>query len=247
MYNGHMDNQSQQIITYIQQHVSQGISEADVRNHLLSSGWPQSAVDQAFIDYHAAQPTQAQPSVSMGSQTVSKRHKPPIVKIIGGGILLVIIIIVLIVALKPSSTKKVVVNLAKPAEQIQAQDTSQKNDVAMIASGIAQYISNNTGALPTATATDPTANTLDICGTSCTGTSKETVTLNYFKNTPAAVSFHAYSSTLTAPDTATAYIVNNATCNSSNTAIGTTTTSPDVAILYEQKTGSGTQQQCLSE
>jgi hypothetical protein len=231
MYNGHMDNQSQQIITYIQQHVSQGISEADVRNHLLSSGWPQSAVDQAFIDYHAAQPTQAQ----------------PIVKIIGGGILLVIIIIVLIVALKPSSTKKVVVNLAKPAEQIQAQDTSQKNDVAMIASGIAQYISNNTGALPTATATDPTANTLDICGTSCTGTSKETVTLNYFKNTPAAVSFHAYSSTLTAPDTATAYIVNNATCNSSNTAIGTTTTSPDVAILYEQKTGSGTQQQCLSE
>lgn len=116
-----------------------------------------------------------------------------------------------------------------------------------IASSIAQYISANNGELPTVTKEGPNTNALDICSANCNGAKNTTVHLSYFKNSPSSVEFHSYSSNLTAPNTSTAYIVNNAVCNSSNSGIGSQTATATVAILYEQQTGTGTKQQCISE
>ena len=234
-----MDNQSQQINEYIRQHFNQGFSEADIRAHLLSNGWSQEAVTQAFNQYHGGAtvlppiPTQP-PANSYAPPT--PHHKKSKAKVVVVGIMILLLTLPILLDI-----------LATPALQRNAANTSQKNDVAMVDSAVSNYVSAHNGALPSATAADPTAGALDICGADCTGSDKVTVTLSYFSNTPSAVQFHSYSSNLTVPDNKTLYIVDNATCKSDNSGIGSQATSGNVsaAFLYAYSSSSGLTQQCL--
>lgn len=89
-----------------------------------------------------------------------------------------------------------IVFLAVPALQRSARNTQRKNDVAGIASAIANYIDNNGGTLPTSTA--PSGTTTVLIGTgcttggagtgSCTGNS-ESVKLGYY--VPSKVQYYS--------------------------------------------------------
>jgi hypothetical protein len=243
-----MDDQTQQITDYIRQHISQGLSEADVRTHLLSNGWSQEAVTQAFNQYHsgAAVPPPMPAHQPANSYAPTPQHKKSKAKVAGIiGLVVVVGIIILIAHLLTSP--KTLDKLATPTLQRNAANTSQKNDVAMVDSAVSNYVSSHNGVLPTTTVTDSTAGTLGICGADCTGSDKVTVTLSYFKNTPTAVQFHSYATNLTVPDSNTLYIVDNAACKSDNSGIGTQTSSGNVsaAFLYAYSSGSGIVQQCL--
>ena len=237
-----------QITDYIRQRISQGYSEADVHTHLLNNGWSQEAVVQAFNQYYSAAavppPMSAQqPANSYASTPRHKKSKAKVAGIIGLVVAVGIIILLAHLLTSPKTLDK----LATPALQRNAANSSQKNDVAMVDSVVSSYVSSHNGVLPTTTATDSKAGTLDICGAVCTGSDKVTVILSYFKNTPTAVQFHSYASNLTVPDSNTLYIVDNAVCKSDNSGIGTQTSSGNVsaAFLYASSSSSGISQHCL--
>ncbi len=158
-----------------------------------------------------------------------------------------------------------IVFLAVPALQRSARNTQRKNDVAGIASAIANYIDNNGGTLPTSTA--PSGTTTVLIGTgcttggagtgSCTGNS-ESVKLGYY--VPSKVQYYSGTNAAANDNIATlgvtgaagttnyseyVLIVNGWTCNSANTALG----SPNdrtAAVLYQLE-GAGNSYECQEQ
>lgn len=250
-----MENQSQQIIDYIKQHLSQGFSEGGIRNHLLANGWTQQAVDQAFEQYYRGlspspstpPPQPVAPQFQQPNLSLNKRKRPLLEWVIGAVVVVVLLLLTLFIhfANSPSTVNK----LAAPALQSNADNTSRKNDVAMLTSALASYIDSHQGTFPQSTATDATPKTLDICGPNCSSPNKVTVQLGYYANTPSAVSFHSYSSNLEVPDLQTVYIVPNANCKSDNSGIGVSTIGQkylSIVVLYAIQSETTTKQQCLS-
>lgn len=138
-------------------------------------------------------------------------------------------------------------SLASPALQKTTDNTSRENDISKIAAALITYISNNQNVLPASTAADATPGTLDICGSDCSVTQKQPVTLGYYAATPAAVSFRAYANNLAVPDAKTVYIVTNATCKDDKSGIGDSSAdNQSLVILYAIQSGNGIKQQCLN-
>ena len=249
-----MDNQSQQIIDYVRQHLAQGFSETDIRAHLATSGWPQEAINQAFAQYHNTQgaPTPVAPPRPTVSSSLQQAHKSKSSLgkriIIGTAVLVVGIVVLFLILAASPKTPKTLDKLATPALETNSQNTERENDVAMLAGAISTYESNNQNALPQSTAADASPKTLDICGTSCTATTKSTVQLDYYANTPATTSLRSYATNLTVPDTQTIYIVPYASCKSDKSGIGTAAPGQYVvAILYALQSGKNTEQRCLQD
>ncbi len=242
-----MENQAQQITDYIHQHLMQGFNEATIRAHLMNYGWSHEAVAQAFSQYRGGAPTPPpMPSPQLSNTyTPTPRRKKSKAKIFGIAIAVVAVAVVATVIFLGSSPKTLN-KLAEPALKQNATSTAQKNDVGIIASAVANYVSTHSGVLPTTTDAD-SSGSLAICGTSCTDADKVTASLSYFKNADGAVQFHAYAGNLTVPDDKTLYIVNNAACKSDNSGIGVQANNvATAAFLFAADAGSGLTQQCVS-
>ena len=160
-----------------------------------------------------------------------------------------------------------IVFLAVPALQRSARNTQRKNDVAGIASAIANYIDNNGGTLPNSTAPNGATSKTVLIGNGCSATgtppctgNSESVKLGYYN--PSNVQYYSGTSTLANGDTIATLgvtgapsgtsnfqeyvlIVNGWTCNSNNTALG----SPNdrtAAVLYQLE-GAGNSYECQEQ
>jgi hypothetical protein len=250
-----MEEQSQQINTYIRQHFGQGFSETDIRSHLLANGWSQDAINRAFEQYRhessLQSPMAIPPQLSPHHQPPhldSKKHRHSLLKwlvVIVIAIVLIVVAALAYVSRHPATVSK----LERPALERYADNTSRENDVSKIASALATYISGHQSNFPQSTTADATPGTLAICGPDCTPTNKVTVQLQYYANTPSAVSFRSYTAGLTVPDGQTVYLIPNANCSADKSGLGTSTIGQkylSIVVLYAIQSGNGIKQQCLS-
>jgi prepilin-type N-terminal cleavage/methylation domain-containing protein len=138
-----------------------------------------------------------------------------------------------------------IVFLAVPALQRSARNTQRKNDASAVAGAIANYISDNGGAVPD-TGTISANGALTVSCTTGTGgcdktdANTETAKIGFY-----GAQTIAFDSTgkPTTPTTTTLSVEIGYTCNASNTAIGSA--SPrTAAILFELEPAS---QQCLEQ
>jgi len=175
--------------------------------------------------------------------SVKKSKIPRLVWIIAA-VIGVVIIVVLALLLNRGTSSKLINKASQPALIESAADTARTSDISQLAAGLSSYIANHSGNVPQKTAAGQSADTLLLCGSDCLPENEIPVSLSHYKNTPAAVSFRAYSSSLKVPDSETIYIVNKATCNSAKTALGVQTNASTAAILYALQTASTVKQQC---
>lgn len=251
MYNI-LDMQPNQTISYIQQHLQQGHTEADIRSHLLRNGWPQTAVDQAFADYHAVMGSQASPSLplvapntpasaNVGRAPLSARKRLP--KWLWAVPAATVLAVGIVLALHFITSPKTLDRLAQPAAERTAQNNAREVDANEIVAAMGNYISNYNGTLPQSVGSE-SATVLDICAARC-DENKTTADLRYYK--PGAVSLQAYAAGLTVPDAQTIYVVNGATCNQAKDGLGGKVSTGQVAVvvLYGLAASSGVQQKCL--
>jgi len=226
-----------------------GQSEAAIRASLLQNGWTVQAVDDVFAQYYGAAITPSQQVSSYQTQTsplitqpAIKRSFSPKLAIIAGVIGLIIIVgIVFLLSHGSKPASKDTDKLAQPALQENAADTARQNDAIMLASAISNYLAGHNGTLPQQTGSSGSPDTLNICGPSCTPATESSASLSHYKNTPQAVSFHAYANDLKVADTETVYIVPNAVCSGDSLGAPVQGTA---AILYELEKGE--KHKCLS-
>jgi hypothetical protein len=237
--------QNKELNEYIQKSLAQGHSRAAIRAQLLQYGWPQGPVDQALRSNDSrATGSAAKPIIAaqpLGPEKPkhkthkSRKRKTAIRRTIFTTLIVLLCIAAIVVAglLFRSSTffksfnNKTTQKNQSGLEQ-SAQDKARRGDVAVIISGIQQYITKNTGQLPISAAAGSTAHALNICGSSCNDATTLPVTLLFYK--PSAVTFHPYVQSLVVPNTDTVYIVPSATCNQG--ALSQKNTS-SVAVLYQ--------------
>ncbi len=157
-------------------------------------------------------------------------------------------IIEVLIVLAIAGLIMLIVFLAVPALQRNSRNTQRKNDASAVASAVANFLSNNGGALPTAKATDGTdANAVDLCAAACgAGVNFEAAKLGYY--TPANVSIAAGTANQKNTSSTTIIIATGFGCNSSNTAAGAVASTRSAAILYAvEGTGASTSTQCLEQ
>lgn len=149
-----------------------------------------------------------------------------------------------------------IVFLAVPALQRSARNTQRKNDVAAVASAVANYISNNNGVLPdyASPGTGGGGISVDVgCKvpagggpTGCSGTNIENAKLGFYTNPAANVKF--YTSPPgggSLPTTEQIWIIDGYTCN--GTTLGTAN-ARTAALLYATESGpSSASEQCLEQ
>lgn len=245
-------NTQVQLNEYIRQSLAQGFDLATIQAHLVQSGWPVQAAEEAVRLYGAQSPLATPlPMPPTAGYISPKKPRSKLPWIFGGlGVLLVIVVAAILIHGHAAAPKLVVKPVTDPAVtgaglstlQRNSQNTQRKNDVSAIVAGIDEYVSNHAGTLPTQTAPDTTAHQLDICGPSCAD-GKTVVALQYYENAVSAVSFHAFFEGLTVPDSTVVYIVPGATCNGTVIAAGQ---SRSVAVLFATIGTNGAEQQCVA-
>jgi prepilin-type N-terminal cleavage/methylation domain-containing protein len=151
-----------------------------------------------------------------------------------------------------------IVFLAVPALQRSSRNTQRKNDAGQVAAAVANFISNNSGKLPTSLGKDADTATLDLCaaggaaqggGTACTTTSGnnlETAKLGYYTassvyiNTAGAAAVTAVavgSESSSAVSTNSVVIDEKYSCNTS--AVGNPTSNSRSAAIFYVTEGGG--------
>lgn len=120
-----------------------------------------------------------------------------------------------------------VVFLAVPALQRNARNTQRREDAGNILSAVSEYVSNNNGAIPTATQANLGSGNTATLGT---GAGINTVPINLGYYDAANVSVVAYAANL-APTIDQAMVVLKATCNG-NAITNTGASARSTAILY---------------
>jgi len=256
-----MDPQLQQSLDYIREQLAAGQSEAAIRTGFAQSGWPQPAVDNLFTQYYAsqgnnpeatvpAQPATTTPPVTTSAEPVQSTQKPKrrlpkfFIPVIIGGVVLLVLILILALVLRGSTGSKVINKTSQAALTQNAGDVARKTDVAQILAGISNYVASHSGNLPDQTAAGNGPDTILLCGGRCTPASEMPVSLSHYKNTPQAVSFHAYAKDLKVPDAETVYIVGNTSCNGDS--LGATNQPSRAAVLFASPNGSSLKQQCVN-
>jgi len=245
--------QPNQTTDYIHQQLSQGYSEAAIRQALVQSGWQPAQVDQAFAQYYALGGTPAmQPGAQPAGQAraASKSNKPFILALAVFACLLILVVVIAVVVAAThkkspdQSTASPVTAGSNSYLQRQADLTSEKNDASALAAAIDEFIANNNGSVPQSIVPGSAANTWDVCAAACTTGYKSTATLNYFKNAPQAVQIKPFKSGLKAPDENTVYVVPAAKCQNDTTAVAADSTR-EFALLFASAEPSGLNQLCV--
>lgn len=146
-------------------------------------------------------------------------------------------IIEVLIVLAIAGLIMLIVFLAVPALQRNSRNTQRKNDASALLGAISEHISNNNGALPTAS------------GQFNVVFANSTPKLGYYQ-TPTQVQYNYSGSAraVTAPTTnATDSIVvgNNSKCQNATTSYGTGATTRSVVAMYTIETSNGTTTQCI--
>lgn len=176
------------------------------------------------------------------------------IKKTNGGFTIVEVMIVLAIA----AMILLIVLLAVPALQRNSRNTQRKNDASQIAAGVATFISNNGGNLPSGLAVN--GNNVLLCATggaaqatgACGTGNSETVRLGYY--TPGQIWRDANTTGITVGTTASATVVTTnsviidqqRTCNAAGTDIGGYN-QRSAAILFANEGGGNGSLQCIEQ
>jgi len=216
--------EGQQIVDYIRQTLQAGHGEADIRSHLLASGWPEAAVDEAFTRYrqsvtpvvrkdtHKQGPKRLR-AVSLKSRWQKAAGLAVLACLVGAGIYL-----------SRSHMKQPAV--AAQTVHVLTDSEKRRSDVMAVAGGMGQF-SAAYSALPIKTVA-AASGALEFCGASCDPTNPDVVQLTFYN--PANVRIVPFSIGLPAPGTENMVVVAAGKCNGS-TLDGQAATKPRAAVL----------------
>jgi prepilin-type N-terminal cleavage/methylation domain-containing protein len=147
-----------------------------------------------------------------------------------------------------------IVFLAVPALQRNARNTQRRNDAGQISAAIATYEAN-TNSAPQSVGVDPSPNTIDICGVSCSSSVGSSVRLGFYEATVvdpgAAVELHNPPDSPPYQDRDTEEIIVEVGrgCDPTNTFVGATANPKSYAVLYalETSVSPGYQSRCVEQ
>lgn len=136
-----------------------------------------------------------------------------------------------------------IVFLAVPGLQRSSRNTQRKNDVSAIAGAIANYLTNNGGAVPAAVGAN--GNDVLVCGASCAVGNTETAKLGYYL--PANISLVANNAAPAAATKDTVIIDTGYACNATNTGIGSASARTAAVLFAVETSASNVAQQCFEQ
>jgi hypothetical protein len=233
---------SQQIVDYIAKHLSQGHSEAVLREHMASYGWSPAAVNTAFGQYYQTVVPQLQ------EQPVAKRrryrYRPKIKWTLAHSIKLGIVMLVLVtggvVGYVWWSAHRVPVRVAARPRTYREK---QSGDVVTLGGAVALYTAAN-GKLPTHTTVSDDGN-LVLCGAACDPSTSEVSSLLTYKSPD--VQFMPYTSGLNVPNKDIMYVVPAASCKNTN-ELGEQNVNPNAAVILYARLDAdgGLTQRCVT-
>jgi hypothetical protein len=233
--------ESQQIVDYISRHLSAGHTEANLREHLMSSGWSQTATDDAFSRYHQSglAALQLAPAARRSRRYLRlKWSKIRHLKAIVAGVLAVALLAVgaHIIASYQASHK--VIPPPPPLTFGQKQSIDANN----LGGAVGQYVLIN-GAPPTSVSVGSDGN-LVLCGTICDPVTSEVVPLAVYQANE--VKYEQYAAGLAVPNSQTMYLVAGANCTGPRRSLNASTNPKAMAIEYAQPNKSQLTQRCVT-
>jgi len=240
-----MDNVTQ----YIQGRRSMGVSDAQIRQELLTNGWQPGMVDQAFMQLSAPtsavlpQPFSERPVAAPKKRGFSKKLIVLAVLIVLTGVTWAVMFLT-----QPgkkavnTATDKATTKTEQPALKQNQSDVTQKNNVIALLTKITDYRSNHSGALPGTISVKDT-HTLQLCDAQCSTGSVASITLNFDVS---GVELHPYSDKLQVPNNQAIYVVPSANCNQDKTGATQSPSSLSFAMLYLVGSGNSAKQACIT-
>jgi hypothetical protein len=216
--------ESQQIVDYIRQTLEVGHAESDVRSHLLASGWPQAAVDDAFTRYRqsesrvARKDTHKQGPKRLKVVSLKRRWQKAV------GLALIVGLVGFGVHLATHHVKTPVA--AAQSTHIMTDSEKRRSDVLAVAGGMGQFSTTN-GVLPAKTVAAGSG-LLEFCGDTCDPANPDVVQLMLYS--AANVRIVPFVAGLPAPGTSTMLVVTAGKCNS-GALDATAATKPRSAVL----------------
>ncbi len=232
--------ESQQIVDYIRETLGSGHAESDVRSHLLTSGWPEAAVDDAFTRYrqsevpvtrndtHKQGPKRLRP-VSLKSRWQKAIALALVIGLIGFGVHLAL-----------PHHKPPVATAQKT--HVVTDSEKRRSDVLAVAGGMGQFSTAN-GVLPTKTVVAG-AMTLEFCGTDCDPADPDAVQLMLYS--PANVRIVPFVPGLSAPGTETMLVVASGKCNGSTLDAQEATKPRTAVLLYSDVVNDALTTHCIT-
>jgi len=223
----------QAIVAYISEQLAAGYSEAGLRQHLMAHGWSDTAISDAFDQYHQSVMPKPTPIAA-----VSRRYRPRIPKWTRARFLKLGVGFAALLLLASGAF------LFWPHHQPQqaaarvslAYKQKQSRDIVLLAGVISRFVEENNDMVPTRIATTDTGS-LILCDAVCSSQTPDFSQLTSYKADN--VHFIPYASGLTAPDKDTMYIVSGGTCASA-TELGEQNVNPRaMVILYARLEDSG--------
>jgi prepilin-type N-terminal cleavage/methylation domain-containing protein len=157
-----------------------------------------------------------------------------------------------------------IVFLAVPALQRSSRNTQRKNDAAAVGGAVANFISNNNGALPVSAGSNATTTLLDVCAagggvtsgaTACTATKNlESAKIGYYGTTALWFNYAAPRAAVVKPTTAAVGSESATKVSTESVLVVTgqdctpTLSTRTAAIYYATETGSGNGSlQCIEQ
>jgi hypothetical protein len=237
--------ESQQIVDYIRQQLAAGHTETRLRQHLLTNGWSQPAVEDAFQKYHkATDPKSSKPSLKARAKKLrrggklAKRTNGKWAKLGVAGVVVMALLIGGNVWYGRNKDLRPVNNIAKPLNYKQ----KQANDVNTVAGAVSQYSVDN-GEIRSKLITT-TDGSLTLCGFSCDNAAATIAPLMVYL--ASGVKIVPYQSGFMTTDKDTMYLIPGAKCADVHTLGGVNTNPRAIVIMYAQVNGRGVTPRCVT-
>lgn len=243
-----MDNQA--AIEYIRQCFASGMDEPAIRQQLAASGWPQTAIDQAFWQYNGIAPLEPEDEAA----PVVQNHRPSkirrafiallvLVVLVGGGLAVWVALTQSSNKTQQSATTKTAQPATKQTQKAPAKPT-QKDDVLTLSSKVKEFLGKN-NSIPPSTLGQPQGKTLQLCASTC-DTNAVTVTFKLYE--ASNVQIHDYTQGLQVPNDQSIYMVPGASCLADGSGIGSQSSGsqPTMVFLYATTNGDAFTQHCVS-
>ena len=235
--------ESQQIVDYIRDQLAAGHSEANLRQHMLSNGWPQASADAAFAKYHEGLTAKMAARRAAAKKARWRRRLPDwsFMQWVRRILALAVIVALGIGANMYLSHRQKPLPVTTPAHF--SFEQKQTIDATNIGGTVSLYAQAN-GVLPEKLSVAADGQ-LAMCSAACDpATTTEVASLLVYA--PGDVKMAAYTPGLTVPDTKTMYLVPQAKC-ASNKALGeASTVARAIVILYARDNNGTTEQRCVT-
>jgi hypothetical protein len=236
--------ENSQAVAYIRKHLENGHTEAAVRKQFLSSGWSQSAVDEAFRQYRQAEKPKTKKAKARRAVKRARKHsyRRKSQRSRKGLFVVAIVVVLAIIGLVLFLHRAPKAVVPPPVPKTTAAQLRQ-SDVDILAGAIGQFTASNDGVVPTGISLAANGTNLVLCGATCDPTTGTVASLSSYL--PSNVQFTTYAPSLSVPSEQIMYVVPQAACAPHGAGIGGPSTNKRaMIILYGTLSGSVLTQRC---